>query len=363
MEEKSKGKGKYIIIILLVGSLLFSSLAPGFFMFMAAASLLLSEDEVELSLYCSPTGDYNYDAIDRAFAKRIDRDSDGDKDVIRPAGALTDKQDIFIEKAEKYKIDAVLLMAIALHETGRGTSSAVREKNNPGGLMKRNKLMEFETIEKGIESMAKTLYNRMVRDGNNTIMELWHVYAPVGASNDPNNLNSHWITGVTQFVSELGGVKNCDLLGDGLLVEGSGNFVVPTTTGFRVTSEFGYRIHPKTGLEDFHQGIDLACTVNSPIIAASSGEVVYAEDRRNNWSTSYGNYVIVKHDEIYSTLYAHLNSVDVEVGETVETGKIIGACGTTGTVTAEHLHFEIRRNGNYIDPYPYLLGTNEMSDV
>lgn len=118
----------------------------------------------------------------------------------------------------------------------------------------------------------------------------------------------------------------------------------------RFTSGFGMRADPFTGLPRFHNGIDLASSVGTPIRAAASGRVVHIETQIGN----YGRFVIIRHADGFQTLYAHLDSFDVRSGEYVSRGEIIGRMGNTGRSTGPHLHFSVIRNGVFIDPLRYL---------
>ncbi|MGN4128083.1 NlpC/P60 family protein [Lysinibacillus sphaericus] len=134
--------------------------------------------------------------------------------VLSGAGKFKGHIQTFLDTAQKYNIDPVLMIAIALHETGNGTSNAVVNKNNPGGLMDPStgskQLYVFSTLDEGIEAMGRTLSNRINKDGLTTIDSLGAVYAPVGAANDPNNLNQHWVGNIGKNVSMLGGLTmNC----------------------------------------------------------------------------------------------------------------------------------------------------------
>ena len=88
-----------------------------------------------------------------------------------------------------------------------------------------------------------------------------------------------------------------------------------------------------------------------PIAAAIAGQVVFVGGDR---CCSYGFHVEIKHDETFTTVYAHLDSWNVELGQFVEAGQVIGFSGSSGRSTGPHLHFEIRRNGIYVDPLLYL---------
>lgn len=100
---------------------------------------------------------------------------------------------------KKYGIDPALLAAIAVHETGNGSSSAVKNKNNVGGMMGKNGLMSFSSIEEGIDRMASNLKRNYIDKGLTTIPQIQKKYAPNGAANDPNGLNNYWVSGVTKY--------------------------------------------------------------------------------------------------------------------------------------------------------------------
>lgn len=124
--------------------------------------------------------------------------------------------------------------------------------------------------------------------------------------------------------------------------------IIPAAEG-RISSNYGNRSDPFNRNKTFHSGIDIAAPLNTPIYAAADGEVTYAS--RNG---GYGLMVRIDHDNTYETLYAHLNRIDVEVGDKVNKGDVIGGMGTTGRSTGVHLHFEIKRDGEYIDPFLYM---------
>lgn len=120
---------------------------------------------------------------------------------------------------------------------------------------------------------------------------------------------------------------------------GDGTFVWPTNGGY-VSSRQGYR------WSRMHKGIDIARPSNYTIKAADNGNVVYA----GNKGDGYGNKIIIDHNNGYRTMYAHLASISVSVGQTVSRGSSIGIMGRTGNSTGIHLHFEVYQNGKIIDP-------------
>lgn len=121
--------------------------------------------------------------------------------------------------------------------------------------------------------------------------------------------------------------------------------------GGRVTSPFGWRIHPILGGERLHTGIDLGSATGEPIHAAANGVVILAE----RWG-GYGRTVVIDHGGRMSTLYAHQSSIAVSVGEEVLAGDVIGYIGCSGYCTGPHLHFEVREVGAPVDPMLYLPG-------
>jgi murein DD-endopeptidase MepM/ murein hydrolase activator NlpD len=123
---------------------------------------------------------------------------------------------------------------------------------------------------------------------------------------------------------------------------GTGSFVRPGTG--TVTSEFGIRRHPITGVVKLHTGIDIA-PGDGYVYAADAGTVVKAE-----WNRAYGNMTVVDHGHGVTTLYGHQAALFVKVGDQVAKGLRIGLVGSTGYSTGPHLHFEIRHDGEPIDP-------------
>ncbi len=128
---------------------------------------------------------------------------------------------------------------------------------------------------------------------------------------------------------------------------GTGIFTFPTDGP--LTSGFGYRVHPILGYRRFHAGIDFGAPTGTPIRAADSGIILYA-----GWYGGYGNTVIVDHGGGISTLYAHASALYVTEGQAVQRGQVIAAVGSTGFSTGPHLHFEVRRSGEPVDPLAFL---------
>lgn len=128
---------------------------------------------------------------------------------------------------------------------------------------------------------------------------------------------------------------------------GSGQMQLPVMG--ELTSPFGWRVHPVLGYERFHAGIDFGADYGTAIHAAERGMVIFA-----GWYGGYGNAVIIDHGGAITTLYAHASELYVVEGQTVQRGQAIAAVGSTGLSTGPHLHFEVRRDGEPIDPVAFL---------
>ena len=123
---------------------------------------------------------------------------------------------------------------------------------------------------------------------------------------------------------------------------------IPGYTG--ITSQFGMRVHPITGAYKLHTGVDVGAPIGASFVAAANGIVTKA-----TYNHAYGNMVIIDHGGGVQTLYAHGSEIVVQVGQTVETGTEVLKVGSTGYSTGPHAHFEIRINGQTVDPIEYLL--------
>ena len=128
-----------------------------------------------------------------------------------------------------------------------------------------------------------------------------------------------------------------------------GSMVWPVPGYSRITSPFGMRTHPFTGVYKLHTGTDIGAPIGTNFIAANDGVVIKA-----GWNYAYGNMVIVDHGGGVSTLYAHGSEILVELGQEVQKGEPVLKVGSTGYSTGPHAHFEIRINGEYVDPMNFV---------
>ena len=133
----------------------------------------------------------------------------------------------------------------------------------------------------------------------------------------------------------------------------------PYPGDYTVYSGYGMRYHPVYHYDKMHWGVDLGGTYGNPIVAAADGTVIKVEEPvegQNTGSVNYGNYCVIDHGNGISTCYAHCRDVYVAVGDKVTAGQTIAECGSTGASTGPHLHFEVRVNGQKVDPVPYIKG-------
>lgn len=121
-----------------------------------------------------------------------------------------------------------------------------------------------------------------------------------------------------------------------------------------VTSRFGPRVDPFTGRKRVHEGLDIATRSGNPVVATADGIVLFAGFRGD-----YGNYVVIDHGYGLVTRYGHLSSIDVDVGQLVGRGSLIGRVGSTGRSTGPHLHYEVSLAGVPVNPDRYILVDQE----
>lgn len=128
-----------------------------------------------------------------------------------------------------------------------------------------------------------------------------------------------------------------------------GTFCWPAPSYTRISDDYGWRTHPILGVQQFHNGVDMAAPSGSSILAAADGEVVAA-----TYNATMGNYVMIDHGGGLFTIYMHASALFVSPGDVVSSGDEIAAVGSTGRSTGAHLHFGVRLNGSYVSPWNYL---------
>ena len=178
---------------------------------------------------------------------------------------------------------------------------------------------------------------------------LWDLAITYGVSveaiREANGLSRDPLPGERLFIPEPRIVPQVAVLELG--GESSAGFIWPLRG--RLTSLFGPRTHPIYGTPDFHTGIDLAVPEGTPVHAAAPGTVIWADTKGG-----YGLLVIIDHGNGYTSYYGHLSRILVRVGQFVEVGQVVALSGNTGLSTGPHLHFEVRKSGEPINPLPLL---------
>jgi murein DD-endopeptidase MepM/ murein hydrolase activator NlpD len=120
----------------------------------------------------------------------------------------------------------------------------------------------------------------------------------------------------------------------------------------RMASGFGYRSDPFTKARKFHEGMDFTAKMGTPVFASGDGIV----SRADNTASGFGNHIVIRHGFGYETLYAHLSRYKARVGQYVKRGDIIGYVGSTGRSEAPHLHYEVHKNGDVVNPLNFYYG-------
>jgi murein DD-endopeptidase MepM/ murein hydrolase activator NlpD len=116
-----------------------------------------------------------------------------------------------------------------------------------------------------------------------------------------------------------------------------------------ITSYFGARVHPVTGVRDFHEAIDIAAKYGIPVVSTANGQVVLTE-----YDRGYGNNIVIRHKYGYYTRYAHMQNFAVHSGQIIKQGDVIGYIGSSGLSTGPHLHYQVRIGPAAVNPYTFI---------
>jgi len=233
------------------------------------------------------------------------------------------------------------------------TVSTIAEKHSLslGSIIAFNQLNEAWNLRNGkvlkIPNMDGVPYTIQKGDTISAIAAKMKV--PQNAILDANDILTENIS-AGQVIFIPGGKMDANALSRALKRPVIEKMIYPVSNR-RITSNFGWRedpVNPVAGQMTFHRAVDLAGKMGDPVKASMKGTVLHVDTNRN-----LGNFIILKHGE-YQTLYAHLSAVLVKKGDEVNQGQLIGKVGETGYTTGPHLHFEVFRNGNRINPLEIL---------
>ena len=254
--------------------------------------------------------------------------------------ALSNTGKSFFDTGVATKVNPALAVAIANHETGYGTSNAVKNKKNPGGLMdpKTNwsTLQSFSSIENGVKAMVENLGRRIFKDGKNTIESLGAIYAPIGAANDPKGLNKHWVPNVKAMYKKIVGTDNVKVTTEGVNFKsagkgGDGNLSKLTNTMDRQTSKKTTKYAGKGG--------DAITSATKTVMP--SKQLPTLKDGINKL-TQTNNIVNVKNTngtltdtcvELINTVIAELKSINTNTANTVNAVKEIEIVPANASLT------------------------------
>lgn len=255
-----------------------------------------------------------------------------------------------------YKTDALVQLS-TVAESKKQQVSELTEQVNLSADYYENKLAELTELEKRVDTLISMLDTKADKNTTTQVSRSGELISRTSA-NVPTNIDDIKSLNEPDEISELIS-QQMDLYDDMISnVEQTLDFLdckpdlYPAEGTY--TSGFGSRRDPVTGKLSYHKGIDLANKKNTPVHAAGTGVVTFV-----GWNDSYGNIVVISHGYGYKTVYAHLTSSSVEVGQQVKKGDLIAAMGSTGKSTGTHLHFEVHFEGVQIDPMKVLSSKGE----
>lgn len=253
-------------------------------------------------------------------------------DVLLSSKSITDFISNYYLIGEVAQYDSELLDTIEREKNKiEQIKEQITQKNNDLKLAKTNQEKTLIALEN-----AKTIKNSYV---NNLTQEEQEIKTKIDEyQSQLNSLDSKILILTTGEIGE-------DYVG--------GEFLWPAPGYKTITSPFGTRFHPILHIYRTHYGIDIGAPKGAYVVAANSGVVTTA-----SYLSSYGNAVIIDHGGGVSTVYAHGSEILTTVGTKVNKGDIIMKVGSTGLSTGPHLHFGVTVNGKYVNPMPYLTGTN-----
>jgi len=250
-------------------------------------------------------------------------------------GALADRT-FYVERV--LTIDADLLAGV------RVSRELVATRQDRMGVYEDNVAERFRAVRRHTERIAA------MKARQESLLEQidLEIEYTAEALDDLNSARERYEESVAQLEAESAQIQGL-IQGSGSTGAGNYGGELFWPTNGPIVSGFGYRTHPVYGTTRFHSGVDIDGACGQAIFAAEDGTVLSA-----GYNGGYGNATVVDHGDGLSTLYGHQSSIGVSSGQKVSRGQQIGLVGTTGLSTGCHLHFEVRINGEPVDPVPYL---------
>lgn len=217
----------------------------------------------------------------------------------------------------------------------------------------------FRQLEEAMTVSVKPLDKMFRSAGLNTdtiISQVRRGYSGQGGPLTPLSFSTRGDDRVTPDTERANRILNqMDALNIYRIAAEKAPFATPVLASYRFTSAFGMRRDPKTGGRRMHEGIDFAGPVGTPLHATADGVVTFA-----GWQSGYGRLVKIKHEFGIETRFAHLSKINVNVGQRVSRGDRIGDMGASGRVTGPHLHYEVRVDGQAVNPMIYIKAANDV---
>ena len=302
-------------------------------------------DNHPLSIQLNPSSDYEFDTLNAAMSRFamdgiLTDNVDENGNVLADDGSLLSASVVGFGEAVTFQTYTV--------KSGDSISTISRKfgLSNISTLIAVNDISNVRTLRQGqklkIPSMDGLVHTVAAGESLNSLSVKYHV--SVEEILDANDLETETLSkGMELFIpgAKMDATSLKKAMGE--------LFVYPITASWRLTSRFGPRKDPFTGVASSHTGIDMACPTGTPIRAAMSGTVVFA-----GWSNIFGNYVIINHGNGYQTLYGHMSKILAKKGQSVDSSTRIGLVGSTGYSTGPHLHFTVYKNGKLVDPLTLL---------
>ena len=219
----------------------------------------------------------------------------------------------------------------------------ILDKNKEEAKVIKDELVKDKKSLEEDKAELKKLKSQLVNEEEALEEKLQKIAAENAATSSESNSNKSNSNKLDSNKSD----SNKSDSGNSNAVISNGSWPVPGHS--TISSPFGYRIHPVLGVSKLHTGIDIPAPTGTPAVAVASGTVIYS-----GVQGSYGNTVMIRHDNGLVSLYAHNSSLVVKVGDKVKKGQVVTKIGSTGRSTGPHLHFEIRVNGTPQNPLNYL---------
>jgi murein DD-endopeptidase MepM/ murein hydrolase activator NlpD len=257
---------------------------------------------------------------------------------------LLGSDDLMALASRAFYVERVLSIGSSLLEGVRVARTLVAERQDRVRVYEDGVTRRFEQVRERTERIAA------LRAQEESLLQRIDLEIGVTADalEDLNSARERYEDAVASLEAESSEIQGL-IQGAGSSGSGQAGGTLFWPTDGPIVSGFGYRTHPIFGTTTFHAGVDIDGACGQPIWAAEDGRVLSAGS-----NGGYGLATVIDHGGGLSTLYGHQSSIGVSAGQTVRRGQQIGLVGTTGLSTGCHLHFEVRINGEPVDPVPYL---------